>query len=297
MQNYALSLTFDVDQYRFNGSEVVTLQTTRPLDHLLLHSVNLNWSSISLTTDQGDNIPVIAWQYQAYLVLNLSSIIPPQTAAKLSIAFQGFLVRGAQSGTYPGWNIDADGRERLMVATQFESMSARRAFPCLDEPALKSTFDIDITNAPQYPTVLSNQEAIDQKAGPNGWLTTRYETTPIMSTYLVAWVVTDYVPETRTTQCKGKDIRTSVWVPRELKNSSIVPAFLGAHQIAFFCDYFDMDVSDCDLSHLLPPSTALEQPLTRCASLSSVLRSVVPHEEGRSVRVSTRWPVGEALSA
>ena len=236
-------LTFDVDLYRFNGSEVVTLQTNRPLDHLLLHSVNLTWSDISLTTDSGESIPVTPWQYQAYLVLNLSTYIPAQSVAKLSISFQGRLNRGQQSGTYPGWYTNAAGEERLMVSTQFEASSARRAFPCLDEPALKSTFDVTIRNAPQYPTVLSNQKHISQVVEPNGWLLTSYATTPVMSTYLVAWVVTDYVPETRVTQCRGKDVTTKVWVPRELKNSSIVPADLGAHQIAFFCSYFDMDVS------------------------------------------------------
>ena len=221
----------------------MTLQTSRPLDHLILHSAALTWSAVLLTTDDGQSIPLTPWQYGAYLVLNLSSIIPPQSAARLFIAFAGTLVRGQQSGTYPGWYTNAAGQEKLLVSTQFESTGARRAFPCLDEPALKATFDISITNAPSYPSVLSNQEQIDQVVGANGWLTTRYQTTPIMSTYLVAWVISDYVPETRTTKCKGKDVRTSVWVPKELKNSSIVSSYLGAHQIAFFCDYFDMDVS------------------------------------------------------
>ena len=185
-------------------------------------------------------MPVTPWQFGQYLVLNLSASIPPQTAAKLFIAFAGRLVRGQQSGTYPGWYPNADGSETLLVSTQFESTAARRAFPCLDEPALKSTFDITISNSPRYPTVLSNQKQIAQSTGPDGWLTTSFATTPIMSTYLVAWLVSDYINSTTVTQCLGKDVRTSVWVPAYLKNSSIVSSYLAAEQISFYCSYFNL---------------------------------------------------------
>ena len=254
--NYLLWLTFDVDSYRFNGSEAVTLATTRPLDHLLLHSVGLTWSSVSLKVDSGDHVPLAAWQYGPYLVLNLSSVIPPQQSATLLIAFQGQLIRGQQNGTYPGYYQD-NGVEKLLVSTQFEASSARRAFPCLDEPALKATFDISISNSPKYTTVLSNQEVISQTTGSNGWLTTYFATTPVMSTYLVAWVVAqDYVAETRIAKCNGKNVTSSVWVPRVLKNSSYVSADLAAQQIEFFCQYYQMDYPMAKQDHCYIPQFA-----------------------------------------
>jgi aminopeptidase 2 len=46
----------------------------------------------------------------------------------LSTGLQGFY-----RTSYKG----KDGRQVWLAATTFEAMSARKAFPCLDEPALK----------------------------------------------------------------------------------------------------------------------------------------------------------------
>ena len=45
------------------------------------------------------------------------------------------------AGFYRTQYLDGDGVERVVAATQFESMSARKAFPCFDEPALKVCFN------------------------------------------------------------------------------------------------------------------------------------------------------------
>ncbi|KAK3735413.1 hypothetical protein QZH41_005488 [Actinostola sp. cb2023] len=76
------------------------------------------------------------------------------------------------------------------AATQFEDISARRAFPCFDEPALKATFNVTIAHRPDY-VALSNmpiyktETIIDQTFD-------HYSKSVLMPTYLLAFAVGDF---------------------------------------------------------------------------------------------------------
>lgn len=81
-----------------------------------------------------------------------------------------------------------EGHEERIVGTQFESHYAREAFPCIDEPAAKATFDLTISDYDKEDTILSNMPAKSNK-DEGEYRTVVFETTPKMSTYLVAFVL------------------------------------------------------------------------------------------------------------
>ncbi|XP_046566067.1 LOW QUALITY PROTEIN: thyrotropin-releasing hormone-degrading ectoenzyme-like [Haliotis rubra] len=88
-----------------------------------------------------------------------------------------------------------DTNETIYLAsTQFEAPHARNAFPCFDEPALKATFDITLvrktTTGRNYRT-LSNTEVVSNEIRGN-YTADTFATTPVMSTYLLAFIICDF---------------------------------------------------------------------------------------------------------
>lgn len=81
-----------------------------------------------------------------------------------------------------------NGKEYRIATTQFESHYAREAFPCIDIPAAKACFalTIEVPDLASGDTVLSNMPL---KEVPHSLKRFRFQMTPRMSTYLLAWVV------------------------------------------------------------------------------------------------------------
>lgn len=110
----------------------------------------------------------------------------------LSINFTG-IMNNAMCGFYrskykPTGEVSADTPKEddfhYMLSTQFESCDARRAFPCFDEPNLKSTFDFEI-EVPKGQTALSNMPVLSERDGSSpGLKFVTFEKTPVMSTYV-----------------------------------------------------------------------------------------------------------------
>jgi aminopeptidase N len=65
--------------------------------------------------------------------------IPKSSTITLKIDFVGSL-NNQMAGFYRSHYKDTNGNDKIVASTQFEALDARRAFPCVDEPAAKATF-------------------------------------------------------------------------------------------------------------------------------------------------------------
>jgi aminopeptidase 2 len=97
------------------------------------------------------------------------------------------------AGFYRSTYQNSDGTKGILATTQMEPTDARRAFPCFDEPALKAKFTITLI-ADKHLTCLSNMDIASEteiQSEISGTIkkAVKFNTTPLMSTYLLAFIV------------------------------------------------------------------------------------------------------------
>lgn len=110
---------------------------------------------------------------------------------------------------------DDDG-SYYTLSTQFQPNFARQAFPCFDVPNLKATFDFSI-EVPSDQVALGNMPVKATTPSDRvGLNLVSFETTPAMSTYLLAWAVGDFAYVEAFTEHKvnGKPVPVRVYAVR-----------------------------------------------------------------------------------
>ena len=87
-----------------------------------------------------------------------------RAATSCRFSFSGILndkLHGFYRSTYK----DANGQEKPLASTQFESTDARRAFPCWDEPAFKAVYQVTLV-VDEKLTAISNARVVRETALP-----------------------------------------------------------------------------------------------------------------------------------
>lgn len=189
--NYNLKLTLNPEKMVFSGTVVIQGQKTgRPSQRLTLHQKGLTIKTAVVTRhdkkgDEAVEIDRINSQ-KSYDELRLHGkhmLYPGQYT--ITLEFEG-TISDPMNGIYPCY-FEEGGKKQKLLATQFESHHAREVFPCIDEPEAKATFDLTLVTPDDDTTVIANTP-VKTHAKKAGLQTTTFETTPIMSTYLLAFV-------------------------------------------------------------------------------------------------------------
>ncbi|XP_054466958.1 leucyl-cystinyl aminopeptidase isoform X2 [Anoplopoma fimbria] len=235
--SYDLTLNPDLDNMTFTGRAVISMSVFHNTKIIVLHSANLNITKATFKLGDGEAREVtvleykprqqIAFQFSEELKTGQECVLTLDYSASLSHTYDGF---------YNSSYTDKDRKKRVLAATQFEPLSARKAFPCFDEPAFKATFLIRISRKPNYLT-LSNMPQAKSTNLLNGLIQDEFETTSLnMSTYLVAFIVADFTPISKNVS----ETLVSVYSVPEKKEHTDYALDTACKLLEFYNDFFEI---------------------------------------------------------
>ena len=179
-ENYNIFLDINRTEKSFSGNIAITGEA---LDNVIsFHQKDLTIASVLL---DNQNLDFKVDNQQESLSIDL----PETGTITLVIEFSGKITDN-MTGIYPSY-YTVDGMKKEVISTQFESHFAREAFPCVDEPEAKATFDLSIKfDQAADEIVLSNMPEVDAERRKETGLWT-FDTTPRMSSYLLAFALGD----------------------------------------------------------------------------------------------------------
>ena len=231
--HYELTLAPDLQAFTFEGIESVTVGISEPTAEIVLNAAELEITRATLRRDD----TTIEGTVSLDEVRERATIALAETAQvgewQLELTFTGIL-NDKLAGFYRSTFKDADGNERVIATTQFESTDARRAFPCWDEPDFKAAFGVTLVVDPGL-TALSNGPVERETELEDGRRAVTFADTMVMSTYLVAFVVGP-LELTAPVDVDGTPLRVA-YVPGK-GHLSPFALEIGAHSLRFFTEYF-----------------------------------------------------------
>src|SRR4051812_38714222 len=184
--HYDMAVTPNLAAATFAGSERISVTLKKPSSTIVLNAAEIEFDKVTIKsgalTEQA-RVSLDRTREQATFTVDRAL---PAGTADINVEYRGIL-NDQLRGLYL-----SKANNRRYAVTQLEATDARRMFPSFDEPAYKATFTLTAT-IDQGDHAISNGVVISDTPGPAaGKHTVKFDTTPKMSTYLVALAVGDF---------------------------------------------------------------------------------------------------------
>jgi aminopeptidase N len=250
---YDLAINLEQTDMKFTGTVTITgRKVGRPSKRLTFHQKFLNVTSAQIIAKDKKGTREITVErinlqksFDEVRIHADEMLYPGEYT--ITLEYHGQITAG-MTGIYPCF-FKNNGKEDALIATQFESHHAREAFPCIDEPEAKATFDLTLTTETGVEVLGNTPIKKQEKSG--GKLVTTFDTSPRMSTYLLAFVFGHMHAKTTKTK-RGTDV--SIWATVAQPADSLDFALDVAKQsIEFFEDYFNVPYPLAKADHVALP--------------------------------------------
>ncbi len=219
--HYNIYLDINRANKQFSGTSTITgdAKTQSISIHqkfLNIDSVTADGADVSFTKDDDNE------------AINID--LPKTGEVTLAVKFNAKLT-DTMMGIYPSY-YEVDGVKKQIIGTQFETTAARQAFPCVDEPEAKATFDLAIKfDEHAGETIISNMPETRTENGVH-----YFDTTMRMSTYLIAFGFGELQSKETTTK---SGVKVGVFATKAHKADELDFALdIAKRSIEFYEDFY-----------------------------------------------------------
>jgi alanyl aminopeptidase len=175
---YAADLTALPAAATFSGIIDIDVTLAKPASLVWLNATDLTIQQATVNSQAA----AVESAGEDFIALRLPAALPAGPA-KIHIVYQGKISANSSAGIFQG---EDAGTPYLF--TQFESLDARRAFPCFDQPDFKTPWQLTL-HIRQTDQAFSNTPQASETAEPNGMKRVAFAESKPLPSYLVAFVI------------------------------------------------------------------------------------------------------------
>ncbi|XP_067941427.1 aminopeptidase N-like isoform X2 [Watersipora subatra] len=237
----------------YSGTVLIVVNVTKATDSIVLHAVDMDISAVQVAKcAEGEDYCSGFAKVKDYrmtegdlqqLEIQLNQNYSVNTTLNLKLEFNTTLrddLRGFYKSSY-SVGTESHKTTTLIATTQFESVFARKAFPCFDEPSFKAKFALNITR-PKTWLSLFNSPLLANITYDETRMLDIYSFSPTMSSYLVAFVVCDFgnIPtKTMTSQISSNTINITVYGQKAQLSQLSYASEVAVTVIGAYEDFFE----------------------------------------------------------
>ncbi|XP_071585951.1 endoplasmic reticulum aminopeptidase 1-like [Heliangelus exortis] len=235
---YQLLIHPNLTTLTFTGKAAIEVMVTQQTCAVILHSKRLSITRATVLSGRGhpeEEARVV--EHQSFEQVALLTTQPLRAGHNYTLSIQyhanlSHTFRGFYKSTYR----TREGELRVLAATQFEPTAARMAFPCFDEPAFKARFSIKIRRDNKH-LALSNMPVVKSVNITPCLVEDHFDTTVKMSTYLVAFIISDFKSISKMTR---RGVKVSVYTVPDRIHQADYALDAAVRLLEFYEDYFSI---------------------------------------------------------
>ena len=206
---YDLFIDLDTINFTYKGEVIIKIELLNNINN----NIKINYKELNI---ENISINEINLNYELdiknqEIIIDISELI----SQNISIFDLKFIFNNIINTDLEGLYYYNNDNNELIISTQMEPIDARRVFPCFDQPDLKSKFNLTLIG-PIDKVYLSNMPIITEIINNNRKIV-KFEETPLMSTYLLAFVVGDIVKTQKDLIIESMTINSKIEQEKDIK--------------------------------------------------------------------------------